>query len=332
MCSVIAVAIANVAHASIAVVVPPHVEPSVAVEEAEPALQELVRLIKAHGFDVISPGQAAAAAEDAQQSGGFPKHISPDDCLNAECAAEYRKLFDASIAVQLSLWGKGGKVRNVDVVVSESASASFAGAAAVAGGDLKGAIQAAYGAARDKQLHGEGPWLSVAGGPAGALVYVDGLEYGSVPFERRHIEAGSHRLEVRSDGYITVTLTINIPAGIDHNERAEIFLAQLHAGDERKLDRTWDYVLGGVTAAVGAVHLGMGIQQKLRAGDCAKSQAGRCTERYGEEEGSLRENLLLGLGGASMAMGGAIMWGAPIARLRVHGSRATALLSLSGAF
>jgi hypothetical protein len=324
--------VASIAHASTAVVVPPHVDPGIASEASEPELQELVRLIKAHGFDVISPGQAAAAAEDAQQSGSFPKHIHPDDCRDAECATEYRKLFDASVAVQLALTGQSGKVREVGVVISESASANFTGSASVQGGDLKGAVQAAYAAARDKQLRGEGPWLSVAGSPAGAQVYVDGAEYGSLPFERRHIEPGNHRLELRSDGFISQTLAIDVPARIDHEQRMEITLAPLHDSAEPKLDRTWDYVVGGAFAVLGAVHLGMGVQQKLKAGDCSDTVAGVCTARYGDDDGVARENLLLGLGAASLAVGGAIIGGAPIARLRLNASRQTALLSVGGSF
>ena len=191
------------ARASTAVVVPPSVDLATSPDVVESATSELTRLLRVHGFDVISPGQAAAAAEDAQTTNSFSREHSPLDCRTPACATEYRRLFDASFAVHLRLMGSGGKVRSVTVAITESPTASFSANIMVQGGDMKGAIQQAYGEAREKHLRGEGPWLSVTGAPAGAVVYLDGLEYGTLPFERRYVEGGTHRAEVRKDGFIT---------------------------------------------------------------------------------------------------------------------------------
>lgn len=325
---------ASSARASIAVVVPPTVDVATSPDNVDAAIAELTRMIRVHGFDVISPGQAEAAAEDAQASGSFASEQSPTDCRSAACATEYRRLLDASFAVQLRLVGTGGKIGGVTITITESPTASFSAMAIVQGGDLKGAIRSAYGTAREKHMRGEGPWLSAAGTPVGAVVYLDGQEYGSVPFERRYVEGGKHRVEVRHDGFITQGFQLEIPNAIDHEERLDVKLASLHATPlvERPLDRTWDYVVGAAFMAAGAVHLGMGIHQKVIAGACLKEyDNGHCRRERGTKSG-LRENLLLGLGAGGIALGGIWMWAAPIGRLGVRADRNAASLTLSGGF
>lgn len=327
-------ACASSAHASTAVVVPPTIDVATSPDNVEAATAELTRLIRVHGFDVISPGQAEAAAEDAQASGSFAGDQNPTDCRTAACATEYRRLFDASFAVQLRLVGSGGKIGGVTVTITESPTASFGSTAIVQGGDLKGAVRSAYGAAREKHVRGEGPWLSAAGTPVGAVVYLDGQEYGSVPFERRYVEGGTHRVEVRHDGFITQGFQLVIPNSIDHEERLNVKLASLNPTPvaERPIDRTWDYVVGAAFMAAGAVHLGMGIHQKLVAGECLDEwQNGSCKTERGTKSG-LRENLLLGLGAGGIALGGAWMWAAPIGRLSVRADRNAASVTLSGGF
>jgi hypothetical protein len=303
-------------------------------EIVESATAELTRLIRVHGFDVISPSQAALVAEDAQQNGSFAKEHDPSACRTPACATEYRRLFDASFAVQLRLLGTGGKVSKVDVAITESPSASFGGSGMVQGTDIKGAVQAAYAAAREKHVRGEGPWLTASGSPTGAVVYLDGQEYGSVPFEHRYVEGGAHRIEIRHDGFITQGYQLEIPARADHEERLNVKLAPLNATPlaERTVDRTWDYVVGAVLMAAGAVHLGMGIQQKLIEGECVETNAsGACVRERGTESG-LRENLLVGLGAGGVALGALWIGTAPIGHLSLRADRKTAALTLSGAF
>ncbi|HEX6242942.1 MAG TPA: PEGA domain-containing protein, partial [Polyangiales bacterium] len=272
--------------------------------------------------------------EDAQQSGSFSRDLNPNDCRSAECATEYRRLFDASFAVQMRLLGTGGKVRGVIITITESPTATFTANTMVEGADVKGAIQAAYSAAREKHLRGEGPWLSAEGSPAGAVVYLDGLEYGTVPFERRYVEGGSHRVDVRKDGYITQGFQVQIPNRIDHEERLQVKLALIGGAPvvERRIDRTWDYVLGGLVMAAGGAHLAMGIQQKLKAGDCAEQdEAGECTRVYGSKSGT-KENALLGFGAAGVAIGVILIGVAPIGRVRLQADRQSAALTFSGGF
>jgi hypothetical protein len=319
------------AYARPAVIVPPRAAAGVNSELVERAVSELMRLIRAQGLDPISPGQSAASAEDAWDSGSFPKSMNPNECLSVECAVEYRKLFDASFAVQLSLFADAERLDSVSVVITETPTAYFTGTSDIEGGDVQAAVRVAYLAARDKHLQGAGPWLSVLGTPAGAAVYVDGVRFGKLPIDRRRIEPGAHRVEVRQHGLVSREHTVEIPDDVDHDERLQVALSP---ADTVRVDRTWDYVAGGVLAAAGAVHLGLGAYQMTKNGDCAETSGGQCVEAYGDRKGVRQEPLLIGVGAAGLAAGGLVMWLAPIGhlRLRAGAGRESAWLSVSGVF
>jgi hypothetical protein len=327
------VALASPVRANTAVVVPPSIDMTATADTLDVAATELMRLIRVQGFDVISPGQASAAAEDAQQSGNFPAHLNVLDCRSVECAIEYRRLFDASFATQLMLSGLSGKVRTVTITITESANVTFTGSATLQASDLKGAVQAAYGAARDKYVRGEGPWLTIQGGPAGALVFVDEQEYGALPLEHRYIGGGDHRVEVRAKGYAAQSFALKIPQRIDHEERLDVSLVAL-AGSKKapKLNRTWDYVLGGAIAAAGAAHLAVGAFQFSKRGECKESTPDGCTLYFGDRDGKSQEKLLMGLGAAGVAVGALWMGIGPIARMTVRADARSAALTVQGAF
>jgi hypothetical protein len=323
-------AMASVAQASPAVIVPPRAEEGIGSDVVERAVTELMRLIRAQGLDAISPGQSGALAESARESGGFPKGMNPNECLSTACASEYRKLFDASFALQLSLFAEGKRPGSVAVVITESPEAYFTGSAEIEGGDIQAAVRVAYLAAREKHLQGAGPWLSVEGSPSGAVVYVDDQEFGRLPIDRRHIAPGVHRVQVRRQGFVTSNLTVEIPEDVGHDERMEVALGALAA--QARVDRTWDYVVGGAIAAAGAVHLAMGAYQLRKVGDCAEYSGGTCEEVYGDTDGVRQEPLLIGLGAAGLAVGGLVMGLAPIGHLRVSAGKETASIALGGVF
>ena len=79
---------ATIAHADVAVIVPPRLEQGGSSEQLERAVEELTRLLKVQGFDVISGGQAGAAAEVEQQRGAFPTSYDPLYCPTPACANE----------------------------------------------------------------------------------------------------------------------------------------------------------------------------------------------------------------------------------------------------
>jgi hypothetical protein len=327
------------AHADVAVMVPPQSEQEVGVEVVEQGVEELMRLLKLRGFDVISAGQSAPAAEAEQERGAFSEAYDPLHCLTPECANEYRKLFDATFAVQLSLATRALRVASVSVILTEAAKVSFKGSAAVEGRDVRSAVRAAFESARQKQEEGAGPWLTVQGTPAGATVYLDGVEYGRVPFAKRHIEAGPHVLEARAEQHATEQRSLQVPSKIDHVELVSLALAPVGSqlvserSDKRDVHRSaWDWALGGAITAAGAVHLGAGIHQKVRAGDCVERVEGRCTVLYGDDRGVSRENLLIGLGSAGIGLGALVLGLGPIGRLQMRSSVNHALLQLNGEF
>ena len=311
--------------ASAVVVVPLQADPGIAREQVEEATAELVRLLRVEGFNVVSPGQAEPIAETERRTGGFPEDMSPEHCPTPECAGAFRKLFDATFAVQLSLFREGRGAGGVTVALTDADQVVYHANARVHGGDIAAAVRQALKTARAKQADGEGPWLSVRGKPRGALVYVDGLEYGRVPFEKRRIQPGLHRLEVRADRYRGEERELEIPSRIDHVELLELDLSRGRRGPGR-LSRGWDWVVGGALFMVGAAHLSLGVYQQLRAGDCATYEGDVCVRRYGDRSGLGQEKLLMGLGSLGMVGGAGWVWGAPIGRVRVRAGTDHALL------
>ncbi|HEX5659638.1 MAG TPA: PEGA domain-containing protein [Polyangiales bacterium] len=324
----------------VAVMVPPRTDQTPSGEAGEAASEELARLLRWDSFNVISPGQAGAAAEGQQKSGAFSRNFDPMFCITPECAEEYRKLFDGLFAVQLALNSKSGRLLNVTVVLTEGVKAFYSASAPVEGNDVREATREAYGQAREKQRLGAGPWLSVTGYPERATVYLDKVEFGHLPVQKRRLAAGPHQLEVRAEQYVSDVRTINVPGNIDHHETVVVALrraeelprSELDAPRSRIRRSPWDWAVGGVVAAVGAAHLAAGIYQKTREGDCADRNNGVCTEVYGSGGGVKRDNLLIGLGAAGVAAGGLIMGLGPIGTLSMRADKQSALLELKGKF
>ncbi|MDB4990607.1 MAG: hypothetical protein JWN04_5785 [Myxococcaceae bacterium] len=338
----LALASAASARADVAVLVPPHVEQLPSGEVLEQAVEELSRLLKLQGFDVISAGQAGPAAEAEQQRGVFPPSYDPLYCVTPECANEYRKLFDAIFAVQLVISSRAQKAASVSVVLTESPKAFFDGAAPVEGRDIRSAVRSAFESARQKQEEGAGPWLTVTGSPEGAMVYVDGMEYGRLPFAKRHVEAGVHRLEVRDDRYLVEQRALDIPGQIAHVEVVNVALTPLEGSAREsapsdaprsRIHRSpWDYVLGGSIAAFGAANLVSGIYQKSEAGRCSqRDEASLCTRQYSSSNAT-KENLMIGLGAAGIALGAVVVGLGPIGHLQLQAGSDRALLQLKGKF
>ena len=126
------------ARADVAVMVPPRSDQDVRADLLEQAVEELTRLLRVQGFDVISTGQAGATAEGEQQRGGFPGNYDPHYCVTPECANEYRRLFDAPFAVQLAL---PARASTVSVVLTEHAHAYFTGTAPIEANDVRAAVR-----------------------------------------------------------------------------------------------------------------------------------------------------------------------------------------------
>jgi hypothetical protein len=338
----------SVARADAAIMVPPDVdEPLESPELVEEARAELMRLLRAQGFSPVSDGQAGPFAEADQQRADtqrgeqqrppFPKHYDPMHCITPECAEEYRKLFDGALALQFFIASHERRATSVTVVITENPKAFFKGKAPIEGRDVRAAVGVAFEAARAKQKEGPGPWLTVSGSPEGAMVYVDGKEYGALPFTKRHIDAGEHRFEVRADSYTSDLRTLTVEGDVEHIAKVQVDLVRLtpvaagEAGKHRRTRRrsVWDWALGGTLAAVGAVHLISGVYQKTRAGDCVDDSS-PCSQRY--QPNHRRENLLIGLGASGVALGAFVIGLGPIGQLQVRSGSDRASLLLEGKF
>jgi hypothetical protein len=334
--------LATAARADVAVLVPPRTDQGASGDVGEQSMEELTRLLRSQGFDVISAGQAGAAAEAEQQRGVFPRNYDPMFCITPECANEYRKLFDAPFSVQLSIASKNGRAASVSIVLTEAPRSFFSATALVEGKDVRSAVRSAFEAAREKQRDGAGPWLSVSGVPDGATVYVDNSEFGHVPFQKRRIDPGNHRVEIRADKYVSDVRTLNIAGEIDHVENLVVALKPVgesgYAAHESRHPRrfrrsAWDWALGGALIAVGGAHLIAGIYQKTRDGDCAEqADDGACVKVYGTGSGAARDNLMIGLGAAGVAAGALVMGLGPIGTLGLRANGERALLELKGTF
>lgn len=328
------------ARADVAVMVPPRSQHDARAELLEQAIEELTRLLRVQGFDVISAGQASATAEGEQERGGFPTRFDPLYCVTPECANEYRRLFDAPFAVQLGL--PAARATSVSVVLTEGVHAYFTGTAPIEANDVRAAVRAAFESARDKQRDGVGPWVTVRGTPEGATVRVDGADYGKLPIEKRRIEPGARSLAIAAPHHAEERRTLVIPARIDHVESVEVHLRPLDARAALRAEAgsaggriqrsLWDYALGGTLATVGVVHLIAGIYQKSVEGDCADRNPRGCTERYGDGGGASRANLLLGFGAVGIAAGAAVIGLGPIGRLQLRSGVDRAALELRGEF
>ncbi len=324
----------------VAVMVPPRTDQLPQGDVSDTASEELARLLRWDSFNVISPGQASAAAEGQQRAGGFSKNFDPMYCITTECAEEYRKLFDGLFAAQLSIVSKNGRLLNVTVVLTEDPRSFYSGQAPVEGNDVRAAVREAYGTAREKQRVGAGPWLTVTGYPERATVYLDKSEFGHLPLQKRRITPGSHELEVRAEDYDSETRTLNVPGNIDHHEQVTVALHRASELPRSAFEKPpssigrspWDWAVGGVLAAVGTAHFIAGIYQKSREGDCAERRNGVCVEEYGTGSGAKRDNLLIGFGAAGMAAGGLIMGLGPLGALSMHAGKQSASLQLRGKF
>jgi hypothetical protein len=308
--------------ADVVVLVPPHAEAGIPEESVDRSLEALGRAIRVEGFDVVSAGQAAAIAETDEKA----PDLDADRCVTVECALEFVRLFDASFAVQTSLFREGKKASSVTVLVVEKADAYFSGSSEIQGGDIETAVTSAYKRARAKQAEGAGPWLSVNGQPRGASVYIDGQEFGHLPIHRRRLAKGTHRVVVRSDGYTTHNDSIDIPDRIDHEEKLDVKLTPLASRARRR--HPVDWVIGSVMMAGGLLYAGSGVRDYMKDGECQEKSGGQCVAYHDK---TLISDLKLGLGGGAALLGGAYLWWAPIG-LSAMKSRETAYVNVRYSF
>jgi len=271
----------------VAVMVPPRTEAGIASSMGERAVGVVSRALKSDHFSVIEPAQAVAIAESVQaESGGqqAPEDNDLNQCTTADCAIWYRAVLNAAIAVQMTLFTKVGPAArsnmldSVTLVIVQRANVQFSGSATVKDGDIETAVLEAYRSAREKQIKGVGPWLTVRGEPQGAQILVDGHVWGPMP-HKDAVEPGMHTVIVRKNGYEESNQSVSVGDHSDSEAVVEVKLrlastpntqvaAEPKKGEAKATRRSvWNYVIGGAAIGLGGAYASGGGLSLARDGD-----------------------------------------------------------------
>src|SRR5262249_44518132 len=146
---------------------------------------------------------------------------SDEACEQIACAPALLADLHADIAVGLAVW-RGEHDAEVNVTIVDAAGTRYPGSAPT-GPDAGEAARAALLQAQALRMLGPGPWVSIAGDPTGASVWIDGRFVGSLPY-RAGVTPGDHKLEVRADGHAAKALDLRIPLEPTSLEALEVKL------------------------------------------------------------------------------------------------------------
>ncbi len=330
-----------------AVMVPPHVEAGIAEGVVTRALEQLRRELENGDdhFTVISHGQAVEIAE-ADQADRYTKPKGEPDavkCVSADCAVWFRRVINADLAVQLSIYNKVDaqkrlQASRVSITLVRDADGRWQATAPIEHGDIEQAVASAFGEAQAKRRKGVGPWLVVHGSPEGAGVYLDGNLIGRVPMERQRIEDASslHVLTVKQRGYYEDSRTLELQGDISREEIVEVDLvkhgeqrANAGAGtssNDRGVFRRW--VGPSLLVAGGAGLLAGGLGQLGGTGCVEESPLGGCLRKAEMQMGPLLAYAVPG----ALLMAGGVTWFIVSRRANTAVSVAARGLVLTGSF
>ncbi len=231
---------------------------------------------------------------------------SPPDCLDDACFdAERTRLGVALLAVVSVFVGVDSADHAGSVVVSlADEHGTHVGSTEVGAGGLDMAARQATAQALELLARGGQPWLVVRGSPVGALVVVDGVERGPLPWEGALAE-GEHALEVSLPGYAPFARTLHVAAGAP--TPVEVALSPAGGGGDGV---AWI----AVGSILGAAGLGLGIATLVEAtlpDSCSAgcASADPAMRRYDHPDvGAL---VAYGITGGVLLVGGIVMlaWG-----------------------
>ena len=161
--------------------------------------------------------------------------------------------------------------------------------------------------------------LRVSSNVSGAMVYVDGVEVGPVPWRSARIAAGKKRVEVRAEGYTYFDKEFELLEGEDrfYNAVLKPLSSVVVQPDPNEVP---DFELRGRLITYGYVVLGMGVAI-LGTGGIFGYMAQRSQDRYDatnieRDAHELRNrgvnqattaNVLYGVGGVALAAGGLLI-------------------------
>ena len=95
--------------------------------------------------------------------------------------------------------------------------------------------------------------LSVTTTPAGATIFIDGVQRGISPATIPALFAGPHSLLIRMDGYADLTVPVTITKGLTQTYTATLLPATTQLPAQPANKKTPGFVAGAGIAALGAV-------------------------------------------------------------------------------
>lgn len=280
-------------------------DPGVAEPARREALAKLAELLRGQGLEVMPAPETA-------------RRVAAARCEGAGCEARLRAALGVDLLVTVGLWlGPDGRALQ-SVVVALVGDATYTGSAELGAADLAVALDRALVAARARQALGPGPWLRVEGEPRGALVVVDGTDWGVMPHEAA-TRAGEHRVVVRLEGYVTEERTVRIPPSATDPVVVPIHLTRAEPAPPRAAPRPRPHpaprprngatrierpIVGPlILGAAGVAGLGVAAGALLTT-DCRLEHGGRCRVGTVADETWV---LVYGVGGVA-ALGAALAW------------------------
>ena len=253
----------------------------------ESAQRGLDAALREAGLDVRAPAKGAARG----------RGTAAVECEQIDCAPALLGQLHADIAVGLAVW-RGERDAEVNVTIVDASGTRYPGRA-LAGADAGNAARVAMLEAQALRLLGPGPWVSVAGEPAGASVWIDGRYVGALPY-RAGVTPGDHRLEVRAEGRAAKAVDLRVPLEPTSIEAVDVKLeatavpaaplvqepaaaaepAARPLADAAPITKAspsaWNFVLGGaLIVAGGVIIVADPVRAAVRDGRCADPECKR---------------------------------------------------------
>ncbi len=224
---------------------------------------------------------------------------SPADCHDDACFEQVRTEAGVAVLCAVSVFegaDTSGNAGSVVITLRDEHGTYAADAAfeALDATSIDTTVRRALSVAFEEQSRGGQPWLTLRGSPEGALVVIDGVERGVLPWEGP-LAAGEHHIEVRLGGYVALDERRSVVAG--RPTVIDVALARQGGGS---VDVGW-VVAGSVSALVGLTALGIGIGNATDTTRCLE----RCSDpapRYHVADTGPAIGLAVG-GGVALVLG-----------------------------
>jgi len=238
-----------------------------------------------------------------------------EPCPDIACVAAAIRDGSAGHAVELTVWrAVDGTISGISVsLVKPSGERYSEGAQIEADGGVRAAIASAAHGAYERMRRGPGPWLELAGQPAGASITVDGQAAGALPRQVK-VTGGLHRVVVSHPGFEPFDETVTVARNPDALKRVSVALQRAlppaatttqDSAPARTERSPLNYAIAGAAAAV-AVVLAIGpVRSALDDGECGRIERDRCTGVVDFNAGQALQLAAAGLlfaGGATVAI------------------------------